>query len=153
MLKNIVLALFFIGLIVLGAYIHFLKYDMKRSRNQTSTLINQQRQTLDSLEQNLVMCEQQNSLPDSTLLKKLYEMGFVSPETELLHDLQQRNTEFLDEMVSGDTLLFKEVALINEKWLIAQYDDGNTGGELLMEYQKKEDNQIAWKLLAKQEEQ
>lgn len=65
--------------------------------------------------------------------------------TEIEEDLREKGNEVIGfEGVLGGTMQFREIRLLNDKWVFADFDDGHIGGAGIYAYEITEDKQILW---------
>ncbi len=82
-------------------------------------------------------------------------MSRSEAETLLRDDLQSRGESLIHELtglegVLGGTLGFysrEEIQVLNDRWVLAWYEDGHIGGELLLKYTIDEEREVHWTLL------
>ena len=67
---------------------------------------------------------------------------------DLIKNVQQLNIEG----VNGGTIAFNnsdKINIINEKWVVAYFDDGHIDGNLLLEYKIESNGKIIWRVVDK----
>ncbi len=76
--------------------------------------------------------------------------GWSDPEENLINDLISKPDLIPHDPVLGGTMGFysvDDIHLINDRWMLAWFEDGHIGGYVLLEFKIKEDNEIAWQVL------
>lgn len=69
---------------------------------------------------------------DLNILKK---KGLKSPEVELMNDLLQKQKSILTIKGSvGGTMTIRDVRILNDRYALAYFEDGHSGGYLLLRY-------------------
>lgn len=84
---------------------------------------------------------------DILLLKR---KGLKRPVDDLIEDLMGRRDLIPIDGVLGGTMAFvkSEMVILNDKWVIASFDDGHMLGRALLEYEVSEDGKISWGMIA-----
>ncbi len=84
---------------------------------------------------------------DILLLKR---KGLKQPVDEIAKDLVGRRDLIPIDGVLGGTMAFakSEMVILNDKWVIASFDDGHMFGRALLEYEVSEDGKISWGMIA-----
>ena len=88
---------------------------------------------------------------------KMEGIRFTTPEINIngeviKNDLIKNTEKFEIEGVKGGTVKFNnldKINIINEKWVIAYFDDGHIDGEILLEYKIESNGKIIWRVVDK----
>jgi hypothetical protein len=78
-------------------------------------------------------------------VSKLQKKGYKDPKKDFLDNLIQQKNLIPYEGILGGTMRIHDCLILNKKWVIACFDDGHIGGELLLEYSIKNNYVIEWK--------
>ena len=87
------------------------------------------------------------SSPEIQYLKK---KGLKNPVNDIITDLMKHNELIPYQGALGGKMGFyseKDIYVISTKLVRASFDDGHTGGWMLLEYQITDGNKISWKVL------
>ena len=87
------------------------------------------------------------SSPEIQYLKK---KGLKNPVNDIITDLMKHNELIPYQGVLGGKMGFhsdKDIYVVSTKLVRASFDDGHTGGWMLLEYQVTDRNKISWKVL------
>lgn len=77
--------------------------------------------------------------------------GWQTPEEKIIDNLVSRPDLIPEEPVLGGTMGFynrDEIFLLNDKWVLAAFEDGHIGGFVFLEYEISEELDIKWELLS-----
>lgn len=77
----------------------------------------------------------------------LIELGLKNPQTDLLNSLQKRTDLFPIKGELGTKMHFGSVKIINENWILAEFDDGHSLGYGIYEFTVENDTTIDFKLI------
>lgn len=82
-----------------------------------------------------------------TDIERLKDCGLEDPVTDVAHDLK-KHPEFIPyKAVLGGTMRFHNVYVLTPQWVLANFDDGHIGGDMLLEYNVSEGT-ISWRIVA-----
>jgi hypothetical protein len=74
------------------------------------------------------------SLSESDI-QKLQRKGLKSPETDLMNDLNRKQSQLLtDKGTMGGTMTIRDSRILNDRYALAYYEDGHNGGYMLLKY-------------------
>jgi hypothetical protein len=74
------------------------------------------------------------SLSESDI-QKLQRKGLKSPETDLMNDLNRKQSQLLTEKgTMGGTMTIRDSRILNDRYALAYYEDGHNGGYMLLKY-------------------
>lgn len=80
-------------------------------------------------------------------IQRLQQKGLESPEVELKNDLNQKQRQLIPtDGVLGGTMAIRDSRILNDRYAFAYYEDGHTGGYLVLKYEVRDGN-ITWKVL------
>lgn len=82
-------------------------------------------------------------------LNKLKRMGLNDPVNTIKEDLLQNNDLIPYEGTLGGTMNFytkDNIMILNERWVLAYFEDGHRAGEVLLEYSVA-DGKINWNVM------
>ncbi|PSR56333.1 hypothetical protein AHMF7605_23960 [Adhaeribacter arboris] len=80
-------------------------------------------------------------------LTRLQEKGLTSPETNLREDLISKQNMLLPKGSLGGTMAIQQVKVLNDRYVLAYFEDGHNGGYLLLRFSIEPDKRINWKVL------
>jgi hypothetical protein len=111
-----------------------------------------ERARFDSLEMILVDLNKAGGIPpllDQQQIKSLREKGLENPVDDLRNNLMKEDVIIKRKGVLGGTMGFympEGIHVLNEKWVVAYFEDGHVAGALLLKYEVKEGS-INWEVL------
>ncbi|MBC5775184.1 hypothetical protein H8S95_13985 [Pontibacter sp. KCTC 32443] len=77
-------------------------------------------------------------------IQKLQRKGLKSPETDLMNDLNRKQSQLIPEKgTMGGTMTIRDSRILNDRYALAYYEDGHNGGYLLLKYTITNGN-ISW---------
>lgn len=83
-------------------------------------------------------------------LRRFEQKGIEDP-ISFLRDQVQDNPELIPtEPVLGGTMSFYDrdaIQVLNDRWVLATYEDGHISGQILLEYDIDEEGEISWEVL------
>ena len=82
-------------------------------------------------------------------IEELKEMGFKNPQKEILGDLYNNKTLFIEDGILGGTMRIHSAMMIGTKYVLAEGEDGHIGIYYLLEYSVNKNKKITWKTLYK----
>lgn len=100
-------------------------------------------QSLDSLIQNPAAREQEINYP--IYFGREFE-DIEDPETFISNSLREQTNLIPLEAVLGGTMAFRSIEILNEKWVMALYDDGHVQGQAIYEYSLQPDGSLEFKV-------
>ena len=83
-------------------------------------------------------------------IRYLKKKGLKNPVNDIIADLVKHNELIPYQGVLGGKMGFhseKDIYVLSTKLVRASFDDGHTGGWMLLEYQITDRNKISWKVL------
>jgi len=83
-------------------------------------------------------------------IQYLKKKGLKNPVNDVIADLMKHNELIPYQGVLGGKMGFyseKNIYVVSTKLIRASFDDGHTGGWMLLEYQVTNGNKISWKVL------
>lgn len=101
------------------------------------------RKTLDSLEQNPVLEEQETNYP--IYFGSEFE-NIEDPEAFIINSLREQTDLIPLDAVLGGTMAFRSIVVLNEKWVMALYDDGHIQGQAIYEYNLQPDGSLEFEV-------
>jgi hypothetical protein len=83
-------------------------------------------------------------------ISDLKKTGLRDPVNDLRRDLMAHPELIPMKGILGGTMGFVEdsIALLSQRWVFAEFEDGHTGGCCLLSYEVSADGRISWQLLA-----
>ncbi|WP_226683453.1 hypothetical protein [Sutcliffiella horikoshii] len=89
-----------------------------------------------------------NAFPEESKIK-LLELGFEGEIDEIKEQLLEQTQLIPYEPVLGGIMSFREdrVKLLSHEWIFAPFDDGHTGGFLLIKYQMRDGKVTDWDVM------
>lgn len=80
----------------------------------------------------------------------LEQRGLDNPQEQIISDLMARNELLPQDSLLGGDMRFvqEETQLLNRRWVLATFTDGQTQGQALYEYEVGPDGNLIWVLLA-----
>lgn len=84
-------------------------------------------------------------------IEEMKRKGLTNPVENIISDLQKHPELIPYEGTLGGTMGFyfkKEIWVLNNKWVFAYFEDGHTGGYLLLEYIVSDEGKISWERIA-----
>ena len=94
---------------------------------------------------------QSSSLLTSSDLNQLKKQGISNPEKDLASDLMEHRELIPYKGVMGGTMGFystKNIHILNSRWILASFEDGHIGGDMLLEYRVDQGGEIRWRVLS-----
>ena len=91
------------------------------------------------------------SLLSSWDIDHLERQGISNPEEDLASDLMQHKELIPYKGVMGGTMGFyskKNIHVLNTRWVLASFEDGHIGGQILLEYAVSPGGEIRWKVIS-----
>ena len=79
---------------------------------------------------------------DLAVLNAIKEAGVTDP-VRLIEDLRQNPLVIPEAAVLGGTMAFRQIGLINDRWVYASYEDGHIAGSAIFQW-KIQDSRIIW---------
>ncbi len=77
-------------------------------------------------------------------VSKLQQKGLTSPEADLMNDLNRKQRQLIPaEGSMGGTMTIRDSRILNDRYAMAYYEDGHSGGYLLLKYTVK-NGTITW---------
>jgi hypothetical protein len=98
-----------------------------------------------------IEASQESSLLTSWDIAQLKRKGISNPEEDLAADLMQHRELIPYKGVMGGTMGFyskKEIHVLNTRWVLASFEDGHIGGNMLLEYAVSPGGEIQWKVIS-----
>lgn len=111
--------------------------------DKNSSVIDSLKINIDSLESiNLDLQDQLTSIKITEAPKNLpFEARFIQEQ------LRQNTGLIKMESVLGGTMYFSDIKILNQKWIMAKYEDGHVQGASLIRYDAVGDSTIKFKVL------
>lgn len=79
--------------------------------------------------------------------QKLQQQGLKSPETDLMNDLNRKQGQLIPaEGSMGGSMAIRDSRILNDRYALAYYEDGHSGGFLLLKYKVNNGN-ISWTVI------
>ncbi len=125
-------------------------------RSQLESALDEQASEVERLEEELAAEQLPPSRRAGEAVGSLpHGMSRSEADTLLRDDLQSRGESLIYELtglegVLGGTLDFysrEEIRVLNDRWVLAWFEDGHIGGELLLKYKIDGDRNVYWTLL------
>jgi hypothetical protein len=94
---------------------------------------------------------QRPSLLTSWDIAQLARQGISNPEKDLAADLMQHRELIPYEGIMGGSMGFyskKDIHILSSRWVLASFEDGHIGGNMLLEYRVDPGGNISWKVLS-----
>lgn len=67
--------------------------------------------------------------------QKLQRKGLKNPETDLMNDLNRKQSQLITEKgTMGGTMTIRDSRILNDRYALAYYEDGHNGGYMLLKY-------------------
>jgi hypothetical protein len=91
------------------------------------------------------------SLLTSWDIAQLKRKGISNPEADLASDLMQHRELIPYEGIMGGTMGFyspKDIHILSSRWVLAAFEDGHIGGQMLLEYRVDPGGKIHWRVLS-----
>ncbi|MFD3000844.1 hypothetical protein ACFS7Z_10765 [Pontibacter toksunensis] len=86
------------------------------------------------------------SLSESDI-QRLKGKGLQNPETDLMNDLNRKQSRLIPAEGSlGGTMAIRDSRILNDRYALAYYEDGHTGGYMLLKYTVNNGN-INWTVI------
>lgn len=119
--------------------------------------LEQKDQAIDSLEDNMLppdtmemvppggaaFVDELGSLSESDI-RRLKQKGLQNPETDLMNDLHRKQRQLVPtEGTLGGTMAIRDSRILNDRYAMAYYEDGHTGGYMILKYEVNNGN-INW---------
>jgi|SRR5690554_4089383 len=90
-------------------------------------------------------------LPAERHLENLRELtDWENPKEKIIDNLVSRPDLIPHEAVLGGTMGFydvNDIHLLNDKWVLAAFEDGHIGGYMLLEFEIAADDSIDWQVM------
>ncbi|NDK56203.1 hypothetical protein [Pontibacter fetidus] len=68
-------------------------------------------------------------------VQKLQRKGLKSPETDLMNDLNRKQSQLIPAKgTMGGTMVIRDSRILNDRYALAYYEDGHNGGYMLLKY-------------------
>jgi hypothetical protein len=81
-------------------------------------------------------------------INQLKKQGLKSPEADLKDDLLTNQQFILPEKGTlGGTMALRDIRVLNARYVLAYFEDGHNGGQMLLRYEVKPGGRIAWTVL------
>ena len=87
--------------------------------------------------------------------RQFEQRGIEDPVSFLRDRLQEQPELIPEEGVLGGTMNFYDreaIHVLNDRWVLATYDDGHIMGEILLAYEIDEQHQVDWEVVAVSDE-
>lgn len=84
-------------------------------------------------------------------IEEMKGKGLADPVDDIISDLQQHPELIPYKGTLGGAMGFyfkKDIWVLNNKWVFAYFEDGHTGGYLILEYIVMDDGKINWERIA-----
>ena len=110
-------------------------------------------QRIDSLERTLEELRVVKEVPpflDERQIKNLRKKGLDDPVKDLREDLMEDPDLITQEGVLGGTMGFyfsEGIHVLNERWVLAYFEDGHVGGAMLLRYDVLPGGDIKWEVI------
>lgn len=104
---------------------------LKTQRDSLSHQLQAQRKTTDSLLDSLKLYQSES---DDPILFGRNFSDIENPEDFISSNLREQTELIPLEAVLGGTMAFRRIEVLNEKWVMATYDDGHIQGQAIYEY-------------------
>ena len=94
---------------------------------------------------------QRPSLLTGRDIAQLARQGISNPEEELVADLMQHSELITYDGIMGGSMGFyspKDIHILSSRWVLASFEDGHIGGNMLLEYRVDPGRNISWKVLS-----
>ena len=94
---------------------------------------------------------QRPSLLTGRDIAQLARQGISNPEEELVADLMQHSELIPYDGIMGGSMGFyspKDIRILSSRWVLASFEDGHIGGNMLLEYRVDPGKNISWKVLS-----
>jgi hypothetical protein len=86
------------------------------------------------------------SLSESDI-QRLKRKGLKNPESDLMNDLNRKQNSLIPaEGVLGGKMAIRDTRILNDRYAMAYYEDGHTGGYMLLKYEVS-NGSIKWKIV------
>ncbi|RDV16090.1 hypothetical protein DXT99_05310 [Pontibacter diazotrophicus] len=119
--------------------------------------LEQKDQAIDSLEDNMLPPDTMEMVPPGgaafvdelgTLsesdIRRLKQKGLENPEADLMNDLNRKQRQLIPtEGTLGGTMAIRDSRILNDRYAMAYYEDGHTGGYMILKYTVNNGN-INW---------
>ncbi|GAB3535440.1 hypothetical protein GCM10027443_24550 [Pontibacter brevis] len=80
-------------------------------------------------------------------IRRLQQKGLQNPETDLMNDLNRKQSRLIPaEGTLGGTMAIRDSRILNDRYALAYYEDGHTGGYMLLKYTVSNGN-INWNVI------
>ncbi|MCC9167182.1 hypothetical protein [Pontibacter harenae] len=110
--------------------------------------LEQEQATSDSLEKIMLPPDTMQMVPPSgasfvdefgtmsqTDVRKLQSRGLRNPESDLMNDLNRKQRQLIPaDGQLGGTMAIRDSRILNDRYAMAYYEDGHTGGYLLLKF-------------------
>ncbi|MGI6145137.1 MAG: hypothetical protein ACOYED_05135 [Peptococcia bacterium] len=86
---------------------------------------------------------------NSEILNSLKRQGFTGKLQDIIDDLTEHSELIPFEGVLGGKMGFynkEDIYVLSDKWVLAKFEDGHIGGNMLLRYSVK-NNKISWEVL------
>lgn len=78
------------------------------------------------------------------------QTGWEEPEAKIIDDLVSRPELIPHDPVLGGTMGFydrDDIHILNDRWVIAAFEDGHVGGYMMLEYEITDDQELEWEIM------
>lgn len=110
--------------------------------------LEQQNEAVDSLEDMMLPPDTMGLVPPGSAafvdelgslsesdIQRLKQKGLQNPETDLMNDLNRKQSRLIPaEGTMGGTMAIRDSRILNDRYALAYYEDGHTGGYMLLKY-------------------
>lgn len=80
-------------------------------------------------------------------LARLQKSGLTNPEADLRNDLLNKQDILLPKGALGGNMTIRDVKILSNRYALAYFEDGHSGGYMLLRFSVEQNNRIAWKVL------
>lgn len=83
-------------------------------------------------------------------IERLKKKGLEAPIKDIITDLMNHKELIPYEGTLGGTMGFyheDNIHILSPKWVFTYFEDGHTGGHMLLEYQVSNEGRISWKVI------
>ena len=79
---------------------------------------------------------------------RLQQKGLINPEADLKEDLTFNQKEIIPARGSlGGNQSLRDIQILNDRYALAYFEDGQRGGYMVLRYDVKQVGQISWQVL------
>ena len=80
-------------------------------------------------------------------ISRLKKQGLRNPEVALKNDLVKNQATLIPvQGTAGGTMAFRDIRILNDHYALAYFEDGHTGGNMLLKYSVM-NGKVTWKVL------